>query len=78
MQVADYAVANHIDDEPAFAWWVCNVFKKCEQILCNVKAKYWQCTHKFGICIPKTVAQAQAIDKENGDTLCWDAILIEM
>ena len=22
VQVVDYAVANHIDDEPAFAWWV--------------------------------------------------------
>ena len=77
MQVADYAVANHIDDEPAFAWWVPNVFKKHEQILSKVKAKYWQCTHKFGIHIPKTVAQVQAIDKENGDTLWWDAILMK-
>ena len=43
-----------------------------------MKAKYWQRTHKFGICIPKTVAQAQQIDKDNGDTLWWDAILMEM
>ena len=80
VQVADYgAVANHIDDEPSmFSWWVPDVFKKHEWILSKVKAKYWQCTHKFGICIPKTVAQAQAIDKENGDTLWWDAILMEM
>ena len=55
-----------------------DVFKKHEWILSKVKAKYWQCTHKYGIHIPKTVAQAQAINKENGDTLWWDAILIEM
>ena len=78
MQVADYAVVNHIDDEPAFAWWVPNVFKKCQQILSKVKITYWQCTHKFGIHIPKTLAQAQAIDKENKDTLWWDAIVMEM
>ena len=78
VQVADYAIANRIDDEPAFAWWVPNVFKKRERILSKVKTKYWQCTHKFGIRIPKTVAQAQEIDKENGDTLWWDAILMEM
>ena len=78
MQVMDYAVANHIDDKPAFAWWVPDVFKKHQQILSKVKTKYWQCTHKFGICLPKSVAQAQVIDKENGDTLWWDAIVMEM
>jgi hypothetical protein len=78
VQVADYAVANCIDDEPAFAWWVPTVLKKRTWIVSKVKAKYWQQTHKFGICIPKTVAQAQQINKENGDTLWWDAILMEM
>jgi hypothetical protein len=43
-----------------------------------VKAKYGQRTHKFGIRIPKTVAQAQQINKENGDTPWWDAIVMEM
>ena len=62
----DYAVANRINDEPAFAWWVPDVFKKRDRILLKVKTKYWQRTHKFGIHIPKSVAQAQAIDKENG------------
>ena len=33
VQIADYAVANCIDDEPAFAWWMSNVVKKHEQIL---------------------------------------------
>ena len=65
VQVADYALANQIDDKPAFAWWVPDVFKKCEWILSKVKTKYWQCTHKFGIHIPNSVAQAQVIDKEN-------------
>jgi hypothetical protein len=40
--------------------------------------KYWQRTHKFGIRLPKTVAEAQAIDTENGDALWWDAIVNEM
>jgi hypothetical protein len=43
-----------------------------------VKAKYWQHTHKFGIHVPKSITQAQQINKENGDTLWWDAILMEM
>jgi hypothetical protein len=76
--VADYAVANCIDDEPTFAWWVSTILKKRTWIISKVKAKYWQLTHKVGICIPKPVVQAQEIDKKNGDTLWWDAILMEM
>ena len=41
MQLVDKAVVNRIDDEPTFAWWVPDVFKKCEWILSKVKAKYW-------------------------------------
>jgi hypothetical protein len=78
MQVVDYAIANNIADEPAFAWWVKDVINKRQRILYKIKAKYWQRTHKFGIRITKTVAQAQAIGIDNGNTLWWDAILMEM
>jgi hypothetical protein len=76
--VAEYAIANRIDDEPAFAWWVPDVIKKRDRIIAKVKSKYWQRTHKYGIRIPKTVQEALAIDKENGNTLWWDAICQEM
>ena len=35
-------------------------------------------THKFGIKVPKSVEQAVQFDKENGNTLWWDAICQEM
>ena len=76
--VAEYAVANRIDDEPAFAWWVHDVIKKRDRIIAKVKSKYWQRTHKNGIKIPKSVQEAIAIDKKNGNTLWWDAICKEM
>ena len=78
VQVAEYAKANQIDDEPAFAWWIPQTLQKRDRILSKTKSKYWQRTHKFSLRIPKTVAQAQAIDAENGDTLWWDAIMKEM
>jgi hypothetical protein len=78
IQLAEYAIANRIDDEPAFAWWVSSVMRKREQILAKVKSKYWQRTHKFGLRIPKSVDEALAIDKSNGDTQWWDAICKEM
>ena len=34
--------------------------------------------HKYGLSIPPKVKEAIEIDKENGDTLWWDAILQEM
>lgn len=78
LKVAEYAHANRIGDEPAFAWWLSDVIKKHERILAKLKSKYWQRTHKFGLRIPKSVEQALTVDKENGNTLWWDAICKEM
>ena len=54
------------------------MFKKHDQIRSKVKTEYWQHMHKFRNHIPKSVAQAQAIDKENKNTLWWVAIVMEM
>ena len=78
VQVAEFALASRISMDPAFAWWVPFVLKKRNQILAKVKSKYWLRTHKFGICIPKSVEEAKKIDEQNGDTLWWDAICKEM
>ena len=37
-----------------------------------------QNTHKYGVRIPKSVRKVLQIDKENGDTKWWDAIVQEM
>ena len=67
-----------IQDEPVFAWWVMYTLKKRKAIIQKVRSKYWQRTHKYGIRIPKTVAEAKDIDKENGDTMWMDAVRLEM
>ena len=72
--VAEYAIANRIDNEPAFAWWVHDVLTKRDQIIAKVKSKYWQQTHKLCIQIPKTVKEALQFDKKNGNNLWWEAI----
>ena len=76
--VAEYAVANGIADEPAFEWWVGSALTKKDRVLAKLKSKYWTRTHKYGIRIPKSVEEALAIDRANGDTLWWDAICKEM
>ena len=60
-----------------FAWWTPYVIKKRNRIIAKVKSKYWVKTHKFGIKVPKSVEQAVQFDKENGNTLWWDAICQE-
>lgn len=67
-----------IAHEPAFAWWVPHVLKKRKRIISKLKSKYWERTHKYGVEIPKTVADAKRIDGKNGDTLWMDAIKMEM
>ena len=78
VQTAEYAFLAGIHEEPAFAWWVPHVMSKRASIISKVKSKYWSRTHKYGIRIPKSVKEALLIDKENGNTLWWDAICEEM
>ena len=78
VQLAEYAVANEIEKEPAFAWWVKDFLRRRDRILAKVKTRYWKQTHKFGIRMPKTVEEALSIDAETGTTFWRDAIEKEM
>ena len=69
VELAKYAAKNRLDVEPAFEWWVRDVLRRRSRIIAKVKAKYWRTTHKFGIRVPKSVNEALAIDKENGNIL---------
>jgi hypothetical protein len=66
VEVAEYAVANEIAEEPAFAWWVSHALRKRVRIIKKVKARYWAKTHKFGLEQPKTVDEALRIDEQTG------------
>jgi hypothetical protein len=71
VEVAEYARANKISDEPAFVWWVGDVLRKRNHIISKVASRYWKTTHKFGIEIPKSVKHALEIDKRNGNRF-WE------
>jgi hypothetical protein len=78
VEVAEYAVANKIAEEPAFAWWVRDALRKRDRIIKKVKARYWAKTHKFGIELPKTVEEALRIDERTGTDFWRKAIEQEM
>ena len=78
IELAEYAILNCIDDKPAFKWWVPLVIRKRNRMINKIKKKYWRTTHKFGIRLLKSVAEAFQIDKENRNTDWADAIAKEM
>jgi hypothetical protein len=80
IEVAEYAKIIGIDHEPAFNWLVPHILKKRDHIISLMKKhnRYLKRTHKLGIEVPKTVNEALALDKQNGNTLWADAIAKEM
>jgi hypothetical protein len=78
IEVAQYAVDNKIESEPAFAWWVKDTLRQRDRAISKVKTKYWLRTHKFGIEVPKRVKEALEIDKATGTNLWRHAIEKEM
>ena len=46
IELAEYVVANKIDDKTAFALWVHYLFKKQNMIISKAKTKYWRTTSK--------------------------------
>ena len=78
IEVAEYAVANRIADEPAFKWWVPHVLRRRNRIISKMKSRYWRTTHKFGIRLPHSVDEALRIDRETGTDYWSKAINKEM
>ena len=81
VQTAEFAVAQGIEHEPFFNWWVKHVLKKRDRIIASIRkqqTRYLKKSHKFGIELPKTVEEVLALDAKNGNTLCVDVISKEM
>mmetsp|Transcript_15996 Transcript_15996/g.23839 ORF Transcript_15996/g.23839 Transcript_15996/m.23839 type:complete len:1130 (+) Transcript_15996:7540-10929(+) len=78
LELAEYAINNKIDREPAFHWWVRDVAKKRDRMIGKIAKKYVKTSHKFGIRVPKTVDEALQIDKETGTDFWRKAIEKEM
>ena len=78
VEVAQYAIDNRIDLEPAFDWWVHDVIRRKKRLIKMSQSYRLRTGYKFGLRVPNTVAEALEIDKERGDALWQDAINKEM
>jgi len=74
IQVAEYAVANKLVEEAAFAWWVPHVLKHHGRIIGVINSRYHKCTHKFSIELPKTDKHALEIDRFSRNETCATSI----
>jgi hypothetical protein len=75
IQVAEFAYANNLQEQPAFRWWVTDTLSRRNRILKAVKTRYAKKTHKYGIRLPKSVEEAYELDRENGTDHWHQAIL---
>jgi len=76
VQVAEYAVANELEEEEAF-WWVNYTLKKAERIMAKVRARNVR-LEKFGVKIPRSVKEALEFDKLSGTRYWKEAIDLEL
>ncbi len=78
VQVAEYATACNIAEEPAFAWWVPYVLRKRDVIVSAVNSRVKWTSHKYGIEVPTSVKNAIEVDCKNKNSLWADALKKEM
>jgi len=78
IEVAEYAIANKIDKQPAFAWWIPYVLSKRNRVIAAAKARREKKSLKFGIKIPHTIERALEIYRESGTNYWAKAIKKEM
>ena len=79
IEVAEYAIANGYNEEPAFKWWVKKALRHRDRMISRLHTR--RCRKgrmKFGIEVPGTVEEALRLDEINGNTLWRDAINKEM
>jgi hypothetical protein len=78
IELAEYAVAYYIQEEPAFKWWVSQTLQIRNRMIGKVKSCYWKTSHKYGVRLPHSVQEALQIDKGTGTDFWWQAIQKEM
>ena len=68
----------NIYKEPDFNWWAKHVMHRRDRIISKVKQriakKYFKRKMKFWIEFPKTLHESMSLDKNNINTLWYDAI----
>jgi hypothetical protein len=68
LALAEYAIANELQNYRAFCWWVPHTLRKRKHAIKAVKSRYSRRTHKFGIYVPQNVQEALEVDRQTNTT----------
>ena len=75
IELAEYAIANGLESEHAFSWWVKLTLRQRDRLIERLKAQRMRKGRmKFGIELPGTVEEAKKFDTKNGNTFWSDVI----
>ena len=72
--MAEYSSARVVEDKTVFSWWVSHTLRKHYFIVDALSLKVQKCSHKYGIELPISVAEARLVYQTNGNTFWVDAI----
>ena len=78
IELAEFAVAHNLHNEPAFAWWMHHVLRKRKHFINKLRKEVKRSNLKFGLVVPKTVREALELDKKNGNEYWNNAIKKEL
>ena len=78
VELTEYAITAKIGNKPAFKWWIRPTLIRSDRTIKKVKFRYLDKTHKFGIVLPTTVAEALMIDLDTHTNFWARAIEKEM
>eukprot|EP00536_Pseudo-nitzschia_multiseries_P010185 jgi/Psemu1/25290/gm1.25290_g len=66
VETALYVWEHSLINELTFKWWAYQILQNKDQIISGTKTKYWTKSHKYGVPLPKSIAEAKATDLEMG------------
>ena len=72
VEISEYVLANQLEKEPAFAWWIRTALKRRDTIISKVSMRVRK-KMKFGIHLPAMYEEAVRMDKESGNKFWQDA-----
>jgi hypothetical protein len=78
VELAEFAKARGIDNEPAFAWLVPSTIRRRNAILSAVKERFQKKNHKFGIALPTSINHARELDTVHENNFWMEALQKEM
>ena len=73
IELSKYAITNKIQEDPAFNWWVGNVFRQSEHIISKFQTLYWIRVHNFEIRGTEKDKEYMEIDWSTG-TNSWEKV----